>query len=145
MTDTRRMIPRLGLVGIAAFAIYMVAQLHAQTAVPATDFTNAGTAEVHDGQGQVMLRGQFATADQQDDDDVERKAALQPAGSDEDAVGEAEIEFAKSAPKQQEIEFAVRNLAAGTPLTFLIDGRVVGHASVDDRGRAEFEATVPTK
>jgi hypothetical protein len=59
------------------------------------------------------LRGHFAAANEQDDD-IERKAALQPTGADTDATGEAEVELAKSAPTQQEIEFSVRNLAAGT-------------------------------
>jgi hypothetical protein len=137
------MIPIAGLAGTLALAVYMVTQLHAQTTVPAADFTNAAIAEVQDGQGQIVLRGQFAVADEQDDDDVERKAALQAAGTDTDAAGEAEVEFAKSAPAQQEIEFSVRNLAAGTSVTFLIDGQVIGQASVDRRGRAELEVDVP--
>ena len=76
-------------------------------------------------------------------DDVERKAALQPAGADADAAGEAEVEFAKNAPTQQEIEFSVHNLAAGTSVTFLIDGQVIGRAAVDRRGRAGLEIDVP--
>ena len=113
MTTTRRIIPIVGLIGIAAFALYMVTQLHAQSDVPPADFTNASIAEVHNREGHVLLRGQFAVADDQNDDDVERKAALQTAGTDEDATGQAEIEFAKTAPKLQEIEFSVRNLGAG--------------------------------
>jgi hypothetical protein len=45
-------------------------------------------------------------------------------------------------PAQQEIEYSVRNLAAGTSVTFLIDGQVIGQASVDRRGRAELEIDV---
>jgi hypothetical protein len=143
MSNTRQIVPIAGLAGTLALAVYMVTLLHAQTTVPAADFTNAAIAEVQDSQGQTVLRGQFAVADEQDDDDVERKAALQPAGTDTDAAGEAEVEFAKSAPAQQEVEFSVRNLAAGTSVTFLIDGQVIGHASVDRRGRAELEVDVP--
>jgi hypothetical protein len=143
MGNRRQIIPIAGLVATVAFAVYMVMQLHAQKAVPATDFTHAAIAEVHDAQGQIVLKGQFATADEPDEDDVERKAALQPAGTDADAAGEAEVEFVKSAPALQEIEFSVRNLAAGTSVTFLIDGQVVGQASVDRRGRAELEVDVP--
>ena len=143
MSNTRQIIPIAGLAGTLALAVYMVTLLHAQTTLPAADFTNAAIAEVQDSQGQIVLRGQFAVADEQDDDDVERKAALQPAGTDTDAAGEAEVEFAKSAPAQQEIEFSVRNLAAGTSVTFLIDGHVIGQASVDRRGRAELEVDVP--
>jgi hypothetical protein len=142
MSNPRQMIPVAGLVGTAGFAVYMVTQLHAQTSAPAADFTNAATAEVQDAQGQIVLRGHFVPADEQDDDDIERKAPLQPTGADTDATGEAEVEFAKSAPTQQEIEFSVRNLAAGTSVTFLIDGQVIGQASVDRRGRAELEVDI---
>jgi hypothetical protein len=143
MSHTRQIIPIAGLAGTLALTVYMVTRLHAQTTVPSVDFTNAAIAEVQDGQGQIVLRGEFAVADEQDDDDVERKAALRPAGTDTDAAGEAEVEFATSAPARQEIEFAVRNLAAGTSVTFLIDGQVIGQASVDPRGRAELEVDVP--
>ena len=145
MSNTRQIIPIAGLAGTLALAVYMVMRLHAQTTVPAADFTNAAIAEVEDSQGQIVLRGQFAVADEQDDDDVERKAALQPAGTETDAAGEAEVEFAKSAPAQQEVEFSVRNLAAGTSVTFLIDGQVIGQALVDRRGRAELEVDVPMR
>jgi hypothetical protein len=143
MSNTRQIIPLAGLAGTFAFSVYMVTQLHAQTAATAIDFTNAAIAEVQDGQGQIVLRGQFAVVDEQDDDDVERKAALQAAGTDADAAGEAEVEFAKSAPAKQEIEFSVRNLAAGTSVTFLIDGQAIGQASVDRRGRAKLDVDVP--
>ena len=139
MSSKRQIIPFAGLFGTVAFAVYMVIQLHGQATLPTGDFT---IAEVQDAQGQIVLRGQFGIADEQDEDDVERKAALQPAGTDADAAGEAEVEFSKSAPTEQEIEFSVRNLAAGTSVTFLIDGHVIGQASVDRRGRAELEMEV---
>ena len=142
MSNSRQIVPAAGLVGTAAFAVYMVTQLHAQTKVPATDFMNAATAEVQDAQGRVVLSGQFAVADDRDDDEIERTAALLPTGTDTDASGEAEIEFANIAPTQQEIEFSVRNLAAGTSVTFLIDGQVIGQALVDRRGRAELEVDI---
>jgi len=143
MSDTRQTFPLAALAGTIAFSVYMVAQLHAQTAASAADFRNAAVAEVRDGQGQTILRGQFAVADEQDDDDVERKAALQAAGADTDAAGEAEVEFAKSAPATQEVEFSLRNLTAGMPVTFVIDGQVVGQGSVDRSGRVELELDVP--
>ena len=77
MSNARQVMPIAGLVGTLTLAVYTVTQLHAQTAVSAIDFRNAAIAEVQDGQGQIILRGQFAVADEQDDDDVERKAALQ--------------------------------------------------------------------
>lgn len=143
MGNTIQLIPVAGLAATLGLAAYMVAQLHAQATV-AGDFTNAATAEVYDGQGQIVLRGQFALSDE-DDDDIERKAALRPAGADSDAAGEAEVEFAKSTPVQQEIEFSVRNLGAGTVVRFVIDNQVVGEATVDRRGRAKLELDLPAR
>lgn len=144
MNNKRQIIPVAGLLGTAGLAVYMVTQLHAQATLPTGDFRNATVAEVQDGQGQVVLRGEFALAAEQDEDDVERKADLRPAGSDPDAAGKAEIEFSQNAASVQEIEFSVRNLAPGTPVTFLIDGQVIGQASADRRGRAELEIDVRT-
>ena len=141
--NTRRLITVAGPIAIAGLVIYMVTRLDAQSTAAPVDFTNAATAEVHDAQGQLLLRGQFAVADDQSDDDIERKAALQPAGTDADATGEAEVEYAKNAPKHQEVEFKVQQLESGSSVTFLIDGRVVGRSSVDDRGRAELDLEVP--
>lgn len=140
-----QIIPVAGLAATLGLAAYMVTQLHAQQApVTAGNFTNAALAEVYDGQGQIVLRGQFALTDE-DDDDVERTAALRPAGADPDATGDAEVEFAKSAPAQQEIEFSVRNLAAGTVIRFVIDNQVIGEAAVDRRGRAKLEIDLPVR
>jgi hypothetical protein len=141
MSDKRQIIPIVGLVATFAMAAYMVVRLHAQVAEPVADLSNAVAAEVLDGQGQAVLRGQFAAVEEEDDD-VERKAPLGPVGSDTDAGGEAEIEFAKSAPAQQEVEFSVHSLQPGIAVTFLIDGQTVGQATVDRRGRAEFETEI---
>jgi hypothetical protein len=141
MKDTRQWIPLAGLLATIAAAGYMVVQLNGQTAAPTGDFTNAVIAEVHDGQGQVVLSGPFQVADE-DDDDVERRAALAPTGIDADATGEAEVEFARNAPAEQEVEFSVGNLAPGVSLTFVIDGTTVATATTDGRGRAEVELEV---
>ena len=141
MMDKRQMIPAAGLLATMAVAVYMVVQLNGQAAHPTADFTNAALAEVRNAQGQVILSGQFQLI-QEEDDDVERKATLLATGVDADATGEAEIEFSKSAPAEQEIEFSVRNLAAGTVLTFVIDGTDVATATADRRGRAEVELEV---
>ncbi len=141
MKQNRQMIPVAGLLAMLALAVYMVAQVNAQTQPVTGNFTNAATAEVRDAQGQVVLRGEFQLADEEDDD-VERKATLKPAGSDTDAAGEAEVEFAKASPATQEIEFSVRNVAPGTAFTFVIDGVEVGTATSDSRGRAELELEV---
>ena len=76
MRDKRQMIPAVGLLATVAIAVYMVTQLNGQGTAPTGDFTNAATAEVRDAQGQVVLRGQFVLADEEDDD-VERRAALE--------------------------------------------------------------------
>ena len=141
MNDTRQIIPLSGLLATFAMSAYMVTQLNGQSVEPVGDFRDAAVAEVHDGQGQPLLRGQFIVVPEEDDD-VERKAQLESIGSDTDAAGEAEIETPKNAPTQQEIEFSVRNLEPGLALTFLIDGKPVGQASVDRRGRADFEIEI---
>jgi hypothetical protein len=138
MTDKRQLIPIAGLIAIVAVAMYMVAQLDAQAPVVKGNFSNAAIAEVRDSQGQVILRGEFAPVEE-DDDDIERKATLAPSGSDTDAAGEAEVETTNETPAQQEIEFSIRNVEPGTMYTFMIDGQVVGTASADQRGRAELE------
>ena len=140
MTSRRQWIPVAGLLAVFAAAVYMVVQLNAQTQPVTGDFSNAATAEVRDAQGQVVLRGQFAAVEE--DDDVERKATLESTGIDADAQGEAEVEFAKDAPAQQEIEFSIRNVQPGATFTFVIDGRDVATATADRRGRAEVELDV---
>ena len=142
MKNRRQIISVAGLLATMAAAVYMVVQLNAQTSAPAGDFTNAAIAEVRDAQGQVLLRGSFQQADEEDDD-IERKAVLAVAGADADARGEAEVEFSKNAPAKQEVEFSVRNVAPGTVLTFAIDGVDVATATADGKGQAEVELDVP--
>jgi len=141
MNERQQIVPIGGLVATVALAAYMVVQLHAQATIPARDFSNAAVAEVHDTQGQVFLRGQFVPVPEEDED-IERKARLESAGIDADATGEAEVEFSKEDPAQQEVEFSVRNLQPGMALTFVIDGHVVGQAIVDPQGRAEIEVDI---
>ena len=140
MSDKRQIIPAAGLLATMVFATYMVIEIRGQGTATG-DFTNAAIAEVRDAQGQVVLRGQFVLADE-DDDDVERRAKLEATGVDADAAGEAEVEFSKARPSEQEVEFSVRNLPAGSALTFVIDGVDVATASADRRGRAEVEVDV---
>ena len=141
MRNKRQVIPAVGLLGIAAFAGYMVVQLSAQAAPVTGNFTNAAMAEVKDAQGQVILRGTFQQV-AEEDDDVERKATLEPTGIDADAAGEAEVEFARDAPAEQEVEFSIRNVAPGSVLTFTIDGTQVGTAKAESNGEAELELDV---
>lgn len=140
--DKRQMIPAGGLLATVAAAAYMVVQLNGQAGQPTADLTNAALAEVRNAQGQVILSGQFQLVEEEDDDDVERKATLAPTGVDADATGEAEVEFSKTAPSEQEVEFSVQNVAAGAVLTFVIDGTQVATATADQRGRAEVDLDV---
>jgi hypothetical protein len=135
-------IPVVGLLATAAVAAYIVVQLDGQERITG-DFRNATSAEVRDAQGQVLLRGQFVLADEEDDD-IEREAALQPTAVDADAAGEAEVEHTKATPAEQEVEFSVQNLQPGLTLTFVIDGVEVAKATTDARGRAEVELDVRT-
>jgi hypothetical protein len=143
MNVTGGVIPVVGLLATIAVSGYMVVQLDAQAQTPSGDFTKAATAEVRDAQGAVVLSGSFAAADDADDDDVERKAALAPTGVDADARGEAEVEFAKASPAEQELEFSVRNLQPGSTITFVIDGVDIATATTDNRGRADVEWKIP--
>ena len=140
MKDKRQMIPAVGLLATSVAAVYMVVQLSGQTA-PTGDYSSAAVAEVRDAQGQTVLRGEFQVSDE-DDDDVERKAVLGPVGVDADAAGEAEVEFSKDAPVNQEVEFSIRNVSPNAAFTLVIDGTAVATATADGRGRAEAEVDV---
>jgi hypothetical protein len=142
MRSLRQLIPRTVLPVVIIVAAAVVIQLDGQVTTT-SDFTNPATAEVRDASGQVVLRGQFE-AQQEDDDDIERKARLTATGIDADAAGEAEVEFAKAEPAIQEIEFSARNLTANAAFTFVIDGRDIGTATSDRRGRVELELNVGT-
>ena len=70
---------------------------------------------------------------------------MRAAGSDADAAGEAEVEYASSGAAEQELEFSIRNVEPNATYTFVIDGRDVGNAKADEKGRAALEWTVKTK
>jgi hypothetical protein len=141
MRTTREWIPIAGLLATIAAAAYAVVQLNGQGQTLTGDFTSAATAQVRDAQGQIVLQGQFMPP-VEEDGGLERRATLAPTGVDADAAGEAEVEFEKNAPSEQEVEFAVRNLAAGATFTFVIDGTDVASATTDRQGRAEVELDV---
>lgn len=141
MSRTRKIIPLIGLCATLAIAGYMVVRLSGQGAAPTGDFRNAAMAEVRDQQGQIVLRGQFQVAEEEDDD-IERKATLVPTGVDPDAAGEAEVEYTTDAQAKQEVEFAARNLAPGGTVTFAIDGTDIATATVDSQGRAKAELEI---
>jgi hypothetical protein len=126
-----------------ALAAVVGAQAAPQPQSEAIDFTAAVMAEVRNAQGQVLLTGKFAVVEE-DDDDIERKAALTPTGIVAGATGEAEVEVDRAGnPRRQEVEFSVANVPAGTVLTFVIDGKVFATVTADSRGRAAHEREVP--
>ena len=141
MSTTRQWIPLGGLAVTIALSIYAVVQLDGQAQAPAADFTNAAMAQVRDAQGQIVLHGQFM-APVEEDGGLERRATLAAAGSDKDAAGEAEIEYAKSGATKQEVEFTVHNLPPNADFVFAIDGTDVGSKKTDRRGRAKIELDV---
>ena len=146
MTDRKQFFPLAGLALTVGIGLYMVAQLAGQRASIEGDFTAAAQAEVRNPQGQVLLRGAFVLVDENDgEDEIERRVTFQPTEIDPDAAGEAEVEFVKSKPGDQEIEFSVRNLEPGLVLGFVIDGRQVATATVDKKGRAETEFVAKIK
>ena len=141
MKNTRQWIPAAGLAATFIAASHMVVQLSGQPTTPAGNFTNAALAEVRDAQGRVILNGQFKPVEEEDDD-VERKATLAPTGVDADAAGEAEVEFTKATPVEQEVEFSVQKVDPGAVLTFVIDGVEIATATADKEGRAAVELDV---
>ena len=142
MQLNNQFIPIVGLGVIIAAGAYMVVHLHSQEANAIRgNFTNAQQAEVRDAQGQAILQGPFVQVDEEDED-MERKAALKATGIDPDASGEAEVEFAKAAPTSQEIEFTLRGLDPGAAYTLVIDGQSLTTVKADTRGRVEIELDV---
>lgn len=144
MINGRQILPAAGLLATIVAAAYMVVQLNAQDpAAEPIDLRNVATAEIRDAQGLVVLSGAFMLDDEDDAEDVERKAALQPTGADADASGVAEVEVAKQNPVEQEVEFSGRNLQAGVRYTLVLDGRDVIAGIADRDGELELDRDVP--
>jgi hypothetical protein len=133
----------VGLVATILVAAVTVVQLRGEPSAQITgDFRNAAVAEVHDAQGQVLLRGDFAVVDADDASEVERHATLTAVAQDVKATGEAEVEYQSDKPTEQEVELTVSGLNAGTAITFVIDGQRVATATADRRGGVEIELAV---
>ena len=132
-----------GLVATILVAAATVVQLRGEPAPQITgDFRNAAVAEVHDAQGQVLLRGDFAPIEADDAGEIERLATLTSAAQHVKATGEAEVEYQSDTPTEQEVELTVRGLNAGTAIAFVIDGQRVATGTADRRGEVEIEVTV---
>ena len=143
MINGRQILPAAGLLATIVAAAYVVVQLNAQDpAAEPIDLRNVATAEIRDAQGQVVLSGQFMLDDEDDAEEIERKAALQPT-TGTTASGVAEVEFAKQSPVEQEVEFSGRNLQAGVRYTLVLDGREVISGVAERDGELELDRDVP--
>ena len=143
MTNDIRAVSIAAALAAAAFITFSVADLSGARAAQVTgDFRNAAVAEVHDANGQVLLRGSFAPVDADDQGEVERKAALQATAPGSTASGEAEVEYQTDKPSEQEVECSASGLTPGAAVTFVIDGRQIATATADQRGRFEIEVIV---
>jgi hypothetical protein len=135
-----------GLLAIIAASSIAVVQLSGQQGSAINgDFRNAAVAEVHDGQGHVLLRGSFAPVDSDDEGEVERLAPLTAASPEVKGSGEAEVEYQTDTPAEQEVEFTANGLTAGSEVSLVIDGKRLGTATVDKRGRISVELAVKTQ
>ena len=143
MNKKLQIIAGAGLLAVILVATAAVVQLRGEAAAQISgDFRNAAVAEVHDAQGQVLMRGHFAVVDGDDAGEVERHATLMAVAQDVKATGEAEVEYQSDKPTEQEVELQVSGLTAGTAITFVIDGQRVGTATADRRGGVEIELAV---
>ncbi|HEX4915989.1 MAG TPA: hypothetical protein VFV51_18645 [Vicinamibacterales bacterium] len=132
-----------GLLLVALAASVAVTQLYGeQLQTIGGDFRNAAVAEVHDAQGQVLLRGSFAPVETDDEGEIERLAPLTAVASQVTAKGEAEVEYQRDAPTEQEVELSLSGLGAGTEIAFVIDGTKIATAKADQRGRVSIELSV---
>jgi hypothetical protein len=141
MLTARKAVPAVVIVAVIAVTGYVVARFNGQEPIQSADFRNAATAEIRDSTGKVVLRGTFKLVEEEDDD-IERKAALAPTTGGE-VMGEAEVEFATEMPADQEVEFAARGLEVGATYTLVVDGREVASVVADPRGRIAIELEVP--
>jgi hypothetical protein len=132
----------VGFAAVVAIAAAMIVDLDGQQASTMTgDFRNAGTAEVRDAQGKVLLHGRFAPVAGDDNNEVEIQATLTATDGGK-ASGDAEVEYAKDKPNVQEVEFNVTGVPSRAVLTLVLDGHTVITATADDKGKAEAEINV---
>ena len=135
-------IHKASIAGVFAVAITVVGVTQLSGAPGpriAGDFRNAAVAEVKNAHGQILMRGNFAPIDADDEGEVERLAVLASAVAGGVLAGEAEIEYQADSPDQQEIELNATGVTAGTVVTLVIDGTEVATATADKRGRVSVE------
>lgn len=141
MLTTRKTVAAVVSVVLIALIGYVVARFNGQEPIQSADFRTAATAEIRDATGKVVLGGTFRLVEEEDDD-IERKAALALTTGGE-VMGEAEVEFATEMPADQEVEFAARGLQAGATYMLVVDGREIASVVADTRGRIAIELKVP--
>lgn len=140
MLTARQAVRAAAIIALLAVTGYGVARFNGSEAIQSGDFRTAATAEIRNSAGEVVLRGTF-TLVEEEDDDIERKAALAPPAGGE-VMGEAEVEFATEMPADQEVEFAARGLTVGATYVLVVDGRELASVTADVRGRIAIELSV---
>ena len=143
MLTIPQFIPIAGLLATIAGAGYMVTRAHAQNGVQPVDLRTAMSAELLDAQGRAVLRGSFMLDDDHDTEDIERKATLTASDSGVRASGVAEVEFARQAPVEQEVEFSGERLQPNASYRLIIDGREVLTGVAERDGDLELERKIP--
>ena len=76
-------------------------------------------------------------------EDIERKATLSASDSGVTASGVAEVEFAREAPVDQEVEFSGERLQPNASYRLIIDGREVLTGVAERDGDLELERKIP--
>ena len=143
MFTKRQFIPIAGLLATIAGSGYIVTRANAQNAAPPADLRTAMSAELLDAQGRAVLRGAFMVDDDNDTEDIERKATLTAADSGVTATGVAEVEFARQTPVEQEVEFSGQRLQPNATYRLVIDGREVLTGVAERDGDLELERKIP--
>ena len=140
---SRKQAAAIGGVLAVALTVVAVVQAGSSPAVQISgDFKNAAVAEVHDAQGQVLLRGDFAPVDADDHGEVERLATLAAIAPGVTGSGEAEVEYQVDDPAVQEVELVLSGMTPGMDLVLVIDGARITPAKADRKGRVDLEIEV---
>ena len=133
----------IGGVLAVAVAVGAIVQAGSSPAIQINgDLKNAAVAEVHDAQGQVLLRGNFVPVEADDQGEVERLAALSAIAPGVTGSGEAEVEYQTDDPNVQEVELVLSGMTPGLDVALVIDGARITAAKADRKGRVDVEIEV---
>ena len=143
MVTIRKTTAAIGGVLAAAITVVAVVQAGSNPAAQISgDLKNAAVAEVHDAQGQVLLRGNFVPVDADDRGEVERLATLAAIAPGVTGSGEAEVEYQVDDPAVQEVELMLSGMTPGMDVVLVIDGARITPAKADGKGRVDVEVEV---